>query len=92
MLAKLDSALDRALSGPASKQGTLEMEELIEQYLSSAGSSFLTAHSLDDTHSGRGSGSGSGALSGGALDSIKSGLSEQSLSQQSTDDDDMASV
>ncbi len=90
MLARLDSALDRALSGPASKQGTLEMEELVEQYLSSVGSSYLTAHSMEDTRSG--SGSRSGTLSGGALESVQSGLSARSLSQESTDDDDMASI
>ena len=58
----------------------MEMEELVEQYLSSVGSSYLTAHSMEDTRSG------SGTLSGGAVESVQSGMSAQYLSQETDDD------
>lgn len=103
MLQQLDSALSRALAANGSASAVaeshdLDVEELVEQYLSSmsASTGFLSAHSLDDTRS---SGTATGSvLSGGNVSSMDAESGPHSLhTALSTEDDsleegDIASV
>ena len=92
MLQQLDSALSRALAANSSavtESRDLDVEELVEQYLSSMSSSsgFLSAHSLDDTRS---SGTATGSvLSGGNVSSMDAESGTHSLHTALSEEDEL---